>query len=149
MMQILMATFLANLIFGFSGLHQPLHLQLKNKQGIFRSSMKLCKQIVEKYLLPSLPGGVARNLFFSLLGGRNYANLFKNLIKFQIFDEKLGTIGGLGPWASPVVMPLLTPFQNLHRLARSHSCRLQTPSRSQNGDNVARHIYMKKTRLTG
>ena len=49
-------------------------------------------------------------IFFSLLRGGNYANLFKNLIKFQIFDEKLGTIVGLGPWASPVVMPLLTPF---------------------------------------
>ena len=33
MMQILMATFLVNLIFGFSGLHQPLHLQLRTNKA--------------------------------------------------------------------------------------------------------------------
>jgi len=45
--------------------------------------------------------GGARNLFFSLLGGANHINLYKNLIKFQIYNAKLGTIGGPGPCPPP------------------------------------------------
>jgi len=38
--------------------------------------------------------GGARNLFFSLLGGANHTNLYKKLIKIQMFNVNLGTIGG-------------------------------------------------------
>ena len=36
--------------------------------------------------------GGARNLFFSLLGGTNHTNLYKNLIKIQIFNVNLGAM---------------------------------------------------------
>ena len=45
----------------------------------------------------------ARKLFFSLLRETNHANLYKNLIKFQISNVNLGTIGGARPLSAPPV----------------------------------------------
>ena len=45
---------------------------------------------------PTTRGG-ARNLFFSLLWGANHTNLYKNLIKIQIFNVNLGFIGSKRP----------------------------------------------------
>jgi len=48
--------------------------------------------------------GGARNLFFfSLLEGGNHANLYKNLIKIQMFNVNLGT--GARPLPPPVSAP--------------------------------------------
>ena len=41
--------------------------------------------------------GGARNLFFFIIRGGNHANLYKNLIKIQIFNVNLGAIGGQAP----------------------------------------------------
>ena len=59
-------------------------------------------------LMHSTRGG-ARNLFFSLLGGANHANLYKNLIKIQMFNVNLGTIGGARPLPAP---PISAPALN-------------------------------------
>ena len=51
--------------------------------------------------------GGARNLIFFIIKGANHANLYKNLIKIQIFNVNLGAIGGQAP-ARPLSTPLLT-----------------------------------------
>jgi len=48
----------------------------------------------------------ARKLFFSLLGRANHANLYKSLIKFQISNVNLGTIGETRPLFAPLSTPL-------------------------------------------
>ena len=49
--------------------------------------------------------GGASNLFFLLLGEANHTNLYKKLIKIQMFNVNLGTIGGLGPCPPPCLRP--------------------------------------------
>jgi len=48
----------------------------------------------------------ARKLFFFIIRGANHANLYKNLIKFQISNVNLGTIGGPSP-CPPLSTPLV------------------------------------------
>ena len=43
-------------------------------------------------------------VFFFIIRGTNHANLYKNLIKIQIFNVNLGAIGGPGP-CPPVYAP--------------------------------------------
>ena len=57
-----------------------------------------------KRTLPIHRGG-ARKLFFPLLEGANHTNLYKNLIKFQISNINLGTIGGQAPIRPPGYAP--------------------------------------------
>ena len=45
--------------------------------------------------------GRSQEFIFSLLGGASHTNLYKNLIKIQIFNVNLGTIGGQAPPPSP------------------------------------------------
>ena len=47
--------------------------------------------------------GRSQEFFFSLLGGANHTNLYKNLIKIQMFNVNLRTIEG--PGSSPVSAP--------------------------------------------
>jgi hypothetical protein len=50
--------------------------------------------------------GAEPEIYFFIIRGANYANLYKNLIKIQIFNVNLGTIGGPGPCPPPCVCPL-------------------------------------------
>ena len=47
----------------------------------------------------------ARMAIFSLLGGANHTNLYKNLIKIWICSANLGMIGGQAPARPPVSAP--------------------------------------------
>ena len=50
-------------------------------------------------------------IFFIIRGG-NHINLYKNIIKFQIYNAKLGTIEGARPLPAPLATPL--PMYVLH-----------------------------------
>ena len=50
--------------------------------------------------------GRSQKFIFFIIRGANYANLYKNLIKIQIFNVNLGTIGGPGPCPPPVSAPV-------------------------------------------
>ena len=54
----------------------------------------------------------ASNLIFFIIRGANHANLYKNLIKIQIFNVNLGTIGGQAPGRplSPPLAAALAPL---------------------------------------
>ena len=47
----------------------------------------------------------SQEFVFLLLGGANHVNLQKNLIKTQMFNGNLGTIGGPGPCQPPCLRP--------------------------------------------
>ena len=49
--------------------------------------------------------GRVRNLFFFIIRGANHANLYKKLIKIQIFNINLGAIGGRAGARPPVYAP--------------------------------------------
>ena len=48
--------------------------------------------------------GRSQEFVFFIIRGANYINLYKNLMKFQIYNVKLGTIGGQAP-APPSYAP--------------------------------------------
>ena len=50
--------------------------------------------------------GRSQEFVFFIIRGANHANLYKNLIKIQIFNVNLGTIGGPGPCPPPVSAPV-------------------------------------------
>ena len=78
-----------------------LQIVIKSSSWLNLSSQTTCSQDPTLHFR----GGV-RNLFFLLLGEANHANLYKNLIKIQIFNINLGIIGGPGP-CPPVSAPAL------------------------------------------
>jgi len=49
--------------------------------------------------------GRRQKFVFFIIRGANHINLYKKLIKFQIYNVKLGTIGG-----RPLPAPLATPL---------------------------------------
>ena len=49
--------------------------------------------------------GRSQEFVFFIIRGANHINLYKNLIKFQIYNAKLGTIGGPGPCPPPSYAP--------------------------------------------
>ena len=67
--------------------------------------------------------GGARNLFFSLLGEANHANLYKNLIKIQIFNVNLGSIGTgpCPPPSTPLTTRLLILKKKVNTQASAHA----------------------------
>ena len=57
--------------------------------------------------------GAEPDIYFFIIRGANYANLYKNLIKIQIFNVNLGARGGQAPARPPVY---------LSRRRLRHSC---------------------------
>ena len=55
---------------------------------------------------PAVYPGVEPGICFFIIRGANHANLYKNLIKIQMFNINLGTIGGR-PLPAPLSSPLL------------------------------------------
>ena len=53
--------------------------------------------------------GVESGIYFFIIRGANYINLYKNLIKFQIYNAKLGTIGGQASARPPSYAPSYAP----------------------------------------
>jgi len=49
--------------------------------------------------------GRSQEVFFSLLGGANYINFYKNLIKIQICSVNLEIMGGQAPVRPPSLRP--------------------------------------------
>jgi len=53
-----------------------------------------------------ITAGVEPEIYFFIIRGGNHANLYKNLIKIQIFNINLGAIGGgQAPARPPVYAP--------------------------------------------
>ena len=64
-------------------------------------------------------GGV-RMAIFSLLGGANHTNLYKNLIKIWIYSANLGMIGGPGPCPPPCLRPCFYGDKYMHSIGQKH-----------------------------
>ena len=57
--------------------------------------------------LVPLHSGRSQEFIFFIIRGANHANLYKNLIKIQIFNVNLRAIGGPGPCPPPCLRPCL------------------------------------------
>ena len=92
------------------------HFYLHRKSGeeVFRGPATMLgtlgPNLVERVWLrdmrqrPCLQGRSQEFVFF-IIRGTNYTNLYKNLIKIQMFNINLGTIGGQAPARPPVSAP--------------------------------------------
>ena len=73
---------------------------------LLENDTDLCFHICHSISLFS-PGAEPGICFFFIIRGGNHANLYKNLIKIQIFNVNLGAIGGPGPCPPPLSTPLI------------------------------------------
>ena len=65
-------------------------------------------------------------VLFFIIRGANHINLYKNLIKFQIYNAKLGTEGR--PLPAPLATPLLLLLQILYCIPHVRVCDTHTAS---------------------
>jgi len=72
----------------------------------------------------------SQKFVFLLLGEANHTNLYKNLIKIQMFNINLGTIGGQAPARSPsppLTLTTSSPEDAMQPISIEHDCTSSSP----------------------
>ena len=89
-------------------------------------------------ILKALKQGRSQEFVFFIIRGANHANLYKNLIKIQIFNVNLGVIGGPGPCPPPVY----APDEGGSGRRRQERNRRQELERGQVGSVFKAHVHL-------